>query len=156
MRAASPLPLFRQTKGFCSPFLQNNHLWHIRKHFENPSGLQIPWQVLPKIQCYFYQSQIHSLPCPVSQSVSQSITSVVKTWLMWPWRVKIHTTPPKVTQPPLAFPAVVSLTAMLLMSEQKKTCCWCRKNTKAMPLTPEWNKSHAEKQKQKPCCWLLS
>ena len=36
----------------------------------------------------FYRTQVQSLPCLVSHSV----TNVVETWLMWPWRVKIHAT----------------------------------------------------------------
>ena len=34
---------------------------------------------------YFYRTKARSLPCLVTKSVS----NVVETWLMWPWRVKI-------------------------------------------------------------------
>ena len=36
-----------------------------------------------------------ALPCP---SQSHSFTPLVETWMMWPWRVKIHATSPKVTK----------------------------------------------------------
>ena len=60
------------------------------------------------------RNPIIALPCP-------SRRALVGTWLIRPWRVKIHPTSPKVTQPLLALPAVVSLTAMWVILEQNKS-----------------------------------
>ena len=131
------------------PGLYNKIQKILERHAFNVSSLGIHYITSRDITLHyikFYQTQVYSLPCLVSQSVSQPVTNVVDTWLMWPWRVKIRSTSSKVTQPLLALPAVVSFdTAMLLMLEHNKShvvdagkkqkpCCWCRK-------------------KQNPCCW---
>ena len=65
------------------------------------------------------------------------------TWLMWPLRVKIHATSPKVTQFLLALPAVVSFDSHVVdIGTKQKPCCWCRNKTKDMLLMPEQNKRH--------------
>ena len=69
-----------------------------------------------------------ALPC-------QFVTNFFETWLMWPWRVKIHETSPKVTQPVIALSPVASSDSHFgdnrrkkhfLVARTKQTqCCWC-------------------------------
>ena len=96
-------------------------------------------------------------------SLLPSVSSVVETWLMWPWRVKIHAT----------FPSLTSC------RQYWQPCCWRWNKTKAILLMPKQNKTHAVyarweqklfvdagakqklfcqchflfQNKQRPCCW---
>ena len=85
-----------------------------------------------------------SLPCLASLLVS----ALVKTYLKWPWPVKIHKIFSKVTQPLLALPAVVSFDSHVVDV-----------GTKQKPRNWRRNKSHVVvvvfigRRKQKPCCW---
>ena len=80
----------------------------------------------------FNRTQVQSLPClPL---VTPSLSPHCETWLMWPWHVKIHATSLCLTSCCRFDSHVVDIgtkqLAMLLMPEQKKTCCWCQYKTK--------------------------
>ena len=75
-------------------------------------------------------SPIIALPC-------LSLNARWETWLMWPWRVRIHAT-------------------SRCLTSFWQTSCWHCNKTKVMLLMPEQNKSHfvGAGTKQKPC-WIL-
>ena len=82
--------------------------------------------------CLSDQSLIVALSC---QYGSQFLRPLVKTWLMWLWRVNIRTTSPKDTQPLSALPAVISFDSHVVdIRTNQKPCYWCRNKTKAILL----------------------
>ena len=82
-------------------------------------------------------------------SLSHSVPAQVE--MMWPWRVKIRLTSPKVR----CCWRWNKTKDMLLMPKQNKRCCWCRNKTKAMLLMLKQNKNHVVDTgtKQKLYCW---
>ena len=58
-------------------------------------------------------------------SATPRCETLVETWLVWPWRVKIRATSPCLTN----------------CCQLWQRCCWCRNNTKDMLLMSEQNKS---------------
>ena len=83
-------------------------------------NLWIRWKT--KILMYYLflsdPSLIIALPC---QSVTESIFALVETWLMGPWRVKIHATSPCLTS----------------CCQFWHSCCWRWNKTKAILLMSE-------------------
>jgi len=74
---------------------------------------------------------------PIIALPSQSLNARWETWLMWPWRVRIHAT-------------------SRCLTSFWQTSCWHCNKTKVMLLMPAQNKSHfvVAGTKQKPC-WIL-
>ena len=61
----------------------------------------IEWYGFPNPYAFVSDpSPFIALPCP---SLLQSVRAFVETWLVWPLRLNIHATSPKVTQPILAW-----------------------------------------------------
>ena len=74
---------------------------------------------------------------PIIALTCHSLNGRWETWLMWPWRVRIHAT-------------------SQCLTSFWQTSCWHCNKTKVMLLMPEQNKSHfvGAGTKRKPC-WIL-